>query len=393
MVLQGPVNSGGFSPYPCGGNGTPDDAAECSKLQSALVAIGATATSTFIWGNIPSDAGYSFIGNVGRTALSAGVNFERITCSNSNGCLSLPVPTPADNNPEFINGIAPNGVDGIMPTLVSTADTGTPSIPATPNAPAMNVYDNGAMSGLLVPDNYNNYTFTYAAPPVRYQMGPAPDNPNKHIVILQLPAASSMKFPGGQTTLQMESALMPANQIGGFHLVVLDATTFTPLANDTYVDNPNYCSGTCKSPDGTTIFSLDQLPARLQSLTSRGYLWFLGSFGNLSHNFYVSGSQGTYHMQDLWDRVAQSVQDLGGTYATFAMLDNPALAQNDWDQYSKDTVPTNDDYNMVGQLWINASGVPNPYAAEASLAISRQTNLYPIAGNMQGVPEKGHDGF
>lgn len=394
MVLQGPVNSGGFSPYPCGSTGTPTDATECSKLQSALTAIGATATSAFITGNIPSGAGYSFIGNVGRTALSAGVNFERITCSNVNGCLRLPVPTPADNNPEFMNGIAPNGVDGIIPTLAGTADNGTTSIPATPNAPTMNVYDNGEMSGLLVPDNYNNYTFTYAAPPIRYQMGPAPDNASKHIVILQLPAASPMKFPGGQTTLQMESATLPANQTGGFHLVILNATTFQPLANDTYVDNPNYCSGTCQSPDGTTIFSLDRLPERLQSLNSRGYLWFLGSFGNLSHNFAVDyQGQGYINMQDIWDRVAQSVQDLGGTYATFAMLDNPALAHDNWDQYTKDTVPTDDDYNMVGQLWINASGAPNPYAVETSKAISRQTTLYPVAGNMQGMLEKGHDGF
>jgi hypothetical protein len=244
----------------------------------------------------------------------------------------------------------------------------------------MTIYNNGAMGGLLVADNNNNYTFTYAAPPIRFQMGPAPDNPNKHIVILQLPAASSMKFPNDETTMQAESAQLPAKQIGGFHLVVWDATTFKNLLNDTYITNPVYCPETCTSPDGTTIFSLALLPSRLQLLTSRGNIWFLGSIGSLSHNFTVPGPQPA-SMQDVWDRIAQSVQDLGGTYATFAMLDNPAMAQNDWDQYSKDTVPTNDDYNMVGQLWINASGIPNPYAAEASRAISRQTNLYPVAGN------------
>ena len=274
-----------------------------------------------------------------------------------------------------MNGIAPNGVDGIMPTLAGTADTGTTSIPATPGAPAMTVYDNGAISGLLVPDNYNNYTFTYAAPPVRYQMGPAPNN--KHIVSLQLPVASPFKFPGGQTTLQMESSQLPANQIGGFHVVVLDATTFKPLANATFVDNPNYCPGTCKSPDGTTVFSLDELPAQLQSLTSRGNLWFVGSIGNLSHNFPVSyNGQGNVAMQDFWDRAAQSGQDLAGTYATFAMLDNPALAQDDWDQYTKNTVPTNDDYNMVGQLWINASASPIPTQRKPAWpSRARQTSI------------------
>jgi hypothetical protein len=97
MILQGPVNSASFSSYPCN-----LEASLCSQLQNALLAIGATTTSTYIDSNSPSGTGYSFIGNVGRTALSAGVNFERITCSFSIGCLSLPVPTPADNNPEFI---------------------------------------------------------------------------------------------------------------------------------------------------------------------------------------------------------------------------------------------------------------------------------------------------
>ncbi len=391
MILQGPVNNAGFRPYPCG-NGTKSDATECSKLQSALTSIGATAISAFISSDTASEAGYSFIGNVGRSALSAGVNFERITCSNSNGCLKLPVPAPNESNSDFMNGIAPNGVDGVMPNLAGTADTGTTSFPATPNAPAMTINNNGAMSGLLVPDNNNNYTFTYAAPPVRFQMGPAPDDASKHILILQIPAASPVKFPGGQTTLQVESRKMPAGETGGFHLVILDATTLKVVINATYVTNPAYCPGSCQS-QGTTIYSVDQLPVLLRLIPSRGNLWFLGSFGSLAHDFPATTTSPSYQMQDVWDRVAQSVQDLGGTYATFAMLDNPALAQNDYDQYSKDKVPTDDDYNMVGQLWINASGVPNPYAAEASKAISRQTSLYPVAGNMQGVLKKGHDGF
>ncbi|MES2222816.1 MAG: hypothetical protein V4587_17830 [Acidobacteriota bacterium] len=391
MVLEGPVNNAGFSPYPCGSAGGPSDAIECSLLAKALTAIGATPTSTFI--SDSSGAGYSFIGNVGSTTLNAGVNFERITCSNSNGCLSLPVPAANDSNSEFVNGIAPNGVDGIIPTLAGTSDNGTTAILATPNSPAMTVNNNGAMSGLLVADNNNNYTFSYAAPPIRFQMGPAPENPNKHIVILQLPAASSMKFPNGQSTMEAESAQLPASQIGGFHLVVWDATTFKNLLNDTYVTNPAYCPNTCQSPDGTTIFSLALLPSRLQLLRSRGNIWFLGSIGDLSHNFPATITSPSYQMQDVWDRVAQSVQDLGGTYSTFAMLDNPAMSQNNWDQYSKNKIPTDDDYNMVGQLWINPSGVPNPYAAEASRAISRQTSLYPVAGNMQGVLEKGNDGF
>ncbi len=393
VVLQGPVNNASFSPYPCGSI-TPHDVAECLAVKSALASIGATETSAFITPGDPSGAGYSFIGIVGRATLSAGVNFERLTCSNSSGCLTLPVPTPEDSNPLFMGGIAPNGVDGVMPTLAGTSDSGTRDIPATPYSPSMTVYNNGAMRGVLVPDNNNKYAFTWGAPPIRFQMGAAADDPNKNIVILQLPAASNMRFPDGQNTLAEESSMLPSGQVGGFHLVILDATTFKTLANATYVDNVTLCPTACPSPDGTTVYALDQLPAALKQFTSRGNLWFLGSIGDLKHDyhFFGVGTKFTYG-QDIWDRVAQSVQDLGGTYATFAMLDNPALAGDDYDQYVKDRVPTDDDYNMVGQLWINVSGVPNPYAAEASRAISRQTVLYPVAGNMQGVLKKGHDGL
>jgi hypothetical protein len=130
MVLQGPPNNAGFSPHPCGSN-TPSDATECSLLQKALTSIGATPTSTFISSSGPSGAGYSFIGNIGNAALSAGVNFERITCANSSGCLNLPMPAANNSSPEYMNGIAPNGVDGVVPNLAGTADTGTTSIPAT----------------------------------------------------------------------------------------------------------------------------------------------------------------------------------------------------------------------------------------------------------------------
>jgi hypothetical protein len=396
MILQGPVNHASFSPFPCGpGTVQPDDIIECSRLKDALTSIGATLTSTYLTPDTPgsSGAGYSFIGNVGSKKLSTGVNFERITCSNSDGCLSVPVVGHTNNDSAFIDGIAPNGVDGVVPDLRDTANDGTTSIPATFDAPAMTIYNNGAAGGLLVADNQNNYTFTWAAPPVRFQMGTTPDHPNKHVLILQIPAASKMRFPNGRTTLEEDSAQMPADQIGGFHLVILNAITLEPLVNSTYVTNPIHCPGTCSSPDGTTIHSLDELPAELMRFRSRGNLWFLGSFGSLSHDFPATVTVPGYAMQDVWDRVAQSVQDLGGTYATFAMLDNPALAQNDYDQYSKDKVPTDDDYNMVGQLWINASGVPNPYAVETSRAISRQTSLQPVAGNMQGVLKKGRDGF
>ena len=105
-----------------------------------------------------------------------------------------------------------------------------------------------------------------------------------------------------------------------------------------------------------------------------------------------SNSRTQYYAQDIWDRVAQAVQDIGGTYPTFVSLNNQSYAKDDYDQYSKDTVPQ-DDYTMVGQWWINDSGVANPYAAEESSQISRQTVKYPVPSNMQGLLEKENDGY
>ncbi len=380
----------GFNPC------TTTDLPDCITYGQAFEDIGGTSA----WTIPESDSGnlaYSFIGNIGGSLLHAGSNFERFTCASSDGCVKPNPQQNSNNNQIFLNGIAPNGVDGVMPNLANTGSSGTTTISATAAMPAMTVSNNGAIAGELVLDNTNNYTFAYASPPIHFEMGVAPDNPNKNLLTLTIPAGSQMTFPDGTTVQNFESATLPPNPsgspVGGFRLVVFDATTFQNLANNTYVVNPNACplpSGKnyCIGPDGTPIYHLDQLESDILSFNSRRNLIFVASMGTLDHDIYTA----PYSMQDVWDRVGQSIQDIGGTYATFVSLNNPAYAGDTYDQYTANTVPE-DDYTLIGQWWINGSGVSNPYALEESSQISRQTEKYPVPSNVQGVLEKENDGY
>ena len=392
MIIQS-LDSPGENPCPAGTLPTP----ACVSYTSAFTNIGGTATITYMPQN-DSDIGYSFIGNVGQDILHAGSQDERITCTSSN-CGSFPVPADATvYNP----GIAPNGQgEHPMPTINQTGTTDCPTTVASSQMPAVTYCQNGSIGGALVLGGDNNYTFSYSDLPVRFQMTVAPNDPNKSYFILG-PNGSS---PG----VSLESAQLPADNnqpVGGFHLVILDATTFQVYANNTYVVDKRVCPVTnpgnyCVGPDGTRIFELDQLYRDLAGLNSRRFLFFLHSIGNLDHDYVYgkstdpgSSGTGTYTGQDVWDRIAQSVMDLGGTYITFDSLNNPAFLSDVYDQYYSKKLPQ-DDYNMVGQWWINASGVPNPYAVEESSQISMQTiNLTtPPVSNMYGVLNKERDGY
>lgn len=384
------LNSPGYNPCP--------GSTSCSVYTGAFTGVGGTATITYMPQN-DSDVGYSFIGNVGQDGLHAGSQDERITCTSSD-CGSFPKPDLATvYNP----GIAPNGQgENPMPTINQTSSTDCPTTTTSSQMPAVTYCRNGSIGGSLVLGGDNNYTFSYSDLPVRFQMTVAPDDPNKSLLIV----SSAGSFPG----LSEESAQLPADKfqpVGGFHLVILDATTFQVYANNTYTVDNRICTpqsssqNYCKGPDGTNIYELDQLYKDLAGLNSRRFLFFLHSVGNLDHNYVYgkssnpgSSGTGTYTGQDVWDRVAQSVQNIGGTYVTFDSLNNSGFLWDLYDQYYTKKIPQ-DDYNMVGQWWINASGVPNPYATEQSTQISLQTiNLAtPPVSNMYGVLNKERDGY
>jgi hypothetical protein len=344
---------------------------------------------------------YSFIGNVNDQPLHAGSNFERATCSATSSC-------PGDNEPssgQILQGIVPNGADGTLATLNGTATSGTTQVEATAVMPAMTVSNDGAIAGEFVLDNDNNYTFTYAEPPVHFAMGVSPYDAGKSLVELRVPSESAFRLYGNQTSVTVESAALPVNSDGsvqgGFQLAAWDATTFQNLANSTFSVNLNVCGGaaSCKGPDDITIYPISQLQAQIDQNNSRNVLFFLQSFGNLGHNCPTvqpceanNNYQGTLPAQDVWDRAAQGIQDIGGTFPTFVSLDNPAYAWDSYDQYTPNTVPT-DDYSLVGQWWLNSTGVANPYGKEESSQINRQTISGGGGARMTGLLEKGRDGY
>jgi hypothetical protein len=370
----------------------------CSLFQVAITGLGGTNLLNSGGISDVNSLAYSLIANVTPAGLHTGSSYERITCQSADGCIQQGAPSQT----QIVNGTVPNGVDGTLPNLASTGATGTTAIAATAYLPAMTVSNNGAMAGTLVLDNYNAYTFNYSEPAIHYQMGSvtnsatSPTGP-KHILILEYPDGKTL-FPNGQTTATVESSQLPAGANGGFQLAAWDAVTWQNLANNTYVIDPTLCGAgvetSCTSPDGSTIYPLANLIQDIRNLDSRRNIVFLGSIGKLDHNMPDPYNKGNYpaSMQDTWDRVAQSVQDIGGTYSLFVGLNNPSYQNDPYDQYIANTIPE-DDYNLVGQWWLNDSEVPNPMAVETSTAVSRQIEKYPVGGNTEGTLEKGVDGY
>jgi hypothetical protein len=389
LVLVQSLNTIGVQPCSVFSNYDP---AQCGLYSSLFGSLGATGLISSASMNDSANIGYSLIANVTTAGLKSASSYERITCDNSDGCVGQSGPSPT----MVLDGISPNGLDGTLPTLANTGSTGTTSIPVSAYTPAMTVSNNGAIGGALVIDNCNDYTYSPSDPSIVFQMGTVQNSSTpKHIVILDYPAGSSFVFPNGQSEMAGESAQLPVGAKGGFHLVAWDATTWQNVANSTYVIDPTLCRvPSCTSPDGTTIYPLQNLITDLTALNSRRYILFLGSIGTLDHNMNDPNDPGSHQatMQDVWDRVAQSVQDVGGTYSLFAGLNYPGFVNNPYDQYTPNTVPE-DDYNMVGQWWLNDTTLPNPLAIEASTAIHRETMKYPVPGNLVGVLDKERDGY
>ena len=365
----------------------------CAVFTSAMTSLGASGLlNTGI--NDSNSLAYSLIANVTSAGLHTGSSFERLTCMSADGCVEQSNPGQTD----IVNGIIPNGVDGTLPNLASTGSSGTTTVAATAYMPAMTVSNNGAMGGALILDNYNAYTFTYAEPAIHYQAGSVSTSQTpKHIVILEYPDGKTT-FPGGSTTAAVESAQLPNGANGGFHLAAWDSVTWQNLANSTYVIDPTLCGAgvgtSCTSPDGTPIYPIANMIQDIKNFNSRRVIFFLGSIGKLDHNMadpYNTGDHSA-QMQDTWDRIAQSVQDIGGTYSLFVGLNNPGYQYDPYDQYTANAIPE-DDYNLVGQWWLNDTGVANPLGVETSTAISRQIEKYPVGGNTEGTLEKGVDGY
>ncbi|AFL89260.1 hypothetical protein Terro_3028 [Terriglobus roseus DSM 18391] len=384
----------------------------CGSLQEALLHIG--GTNTLLLNQInPADVGYSFVGNVGSSVLKPGLNYERVACASLvDGCISnYYVPSTA----------IPNFADGIGPTLRGTGYVGAKTIPASGDLPALPVQEAG-IRGEFILDNHDNYTFTYADPPVRFAMGlttyaDGSISKQRSTVELSVSAKSPSPFPDGTSSVSVGSATLVENTnnravSGGFHLVAFDATTFRNLLNGTYSTDPGLCqSNKCTSTDGGTISPLAQLTSDIYSLNSRRAIFFLQSVGSLRHECdqnYVktptghcqSGdlTKGSFPFQDTWDKAAQAVQDIGGDYALFDSLSHPSYRYNAFDAtISQQKVVADggleDDYHLVGQWWMSGNNTANPLGVEESSHINRETIAGGGPSRMSGLLKKENDGY
>jgi hypothetical protein len=129
------------------------------------------------------------------------------------------------------------------------------------------------------------------------------------------------------------------------------------------------------------------MPTDLDKFNSRRFLVFIASMGDLYHDQKNYGNTGLSG-EDIWDQVAQRIVRLGGTYVTFQMLDNVNFTTPNNGNSSG-----NDDYALAGRPWIIESDLAQPYAAEESSQISRQTSVNPVASNMQGVLKMDREGY
>jgi hypothetical protein len=360
----------------------------CAGAFPQLAAAGSSAMPAFLNPTNPN-VGYSFIGNVGTANLHAGTSYERATCSETSPTVGLCDQYPQLTTAQIAGGVVPNSTDGDDPSIFATTASGTSTVSATTLNPALPISNVGAIAGNLILDNYGLYTFTWNTPAVGFSMQTETDSTGTRNLFTIGP------YVGNTTGFSLESAYLPTipnvpkSQQGGFHLVVLDATTFQDLANSTYT--VQYCGSGCTSNDPFPVYPLSQLITDLQNANSRRNLVFLASIGNIQHTGFYEDNPPNGNCadlgtppytapcgQDIFDAIAQKIQNLGGTFITFAELSNPGIANDPYEPGNfygsslANPVPQ-DSYSMVGQFWIPASGLPNPHAHELSSVITRAT--------------------
>jgi hypothetical protein len=338
----------------------------CALYLSSLAGIGATQAIAYVNGS-NAHVGYSFIGNTGSSGVNPGTYYERLTCSDSN----------KNNNgtcdkfytqPNYDSQISMN-LPGGQADLSNTAPSG---------ATADQI---GNISGALVLDNYSNYTFMPTTRQVSFSIvhGPSASAAGASLITVdnQQGCCGSSQLPS--VTFQRNG--QNYTQVGGFQLVVVDATTLQVIANATYT-----IPWVSSLPQG--VENLRYLPSDLTNLFySRRCLFFLTSIGDLTHDYPYGDGSGV-GAQDVWDSVAQTVYSMGGTWEAFEQTDQ---ADN------PDPINTNAtglmDYTLVGEQWTAASNIGQPYGAEAASTISRQNILNPVPSNMEGILKVDHQGY
>jgi hypothetical protein len=322
LVIQS-LNTIGYTPCAPDQN-IPKD---CTEMQTLLFGLGASARVAFAEGH-SNHIAFSYIGNtpanVNAGEAIAGTFFESLTCNSSNYGPTL-------------------DCDGLgYPNTSFTAPTG---------APPSGI---GKISGALIRDNYNNYTFTQTAPPKSFSSQTDP-------------SGLSHTFTVDGTTY---SSSPLGNVQGGIHLLILNREDLSAEFQRTYPS----------SADGSAGEAF-QVASDINGYKSYGNLFLVSAFGITTY----SGSG-----RANWYSLSQVLGETGGTQQVFYQVNNP-----------ENNPANHDDYTLVGAFTDGSitdrsadTGLERKeIGGELSSIISRETEANPLSSDMEGMFYMNNQGY
>lgn len=297
---------------------------DCAAWSLLFRGMGASARSAYANGSSAAVA-YSYIGNsvaAGPLAapLPAGTHFERLSCSGSN----------YDGGPVCDALGFPNT-----------------SFSAPANAAPSQI---GAISGVLVRDNYNSFTYAQNAPPVHFSTS-TDTAKMQHTVTVD-----GIKYPSS----------LPSGARGGFHLVMLNRNDLSLVQNQSFA----------ATGDNGAVVSLFNAVTGYKEYP---YLFFVSAFGDTTYT-------GNGTERGFWVQASRLMAQIGGTQQVFYLLNNPEL-----------NPAPKDDYTLVG-FFVDPpryfpTGLESQVGVESSSVISRLTERYPLSSDIEGLLRMDHQGY
>ena len=303
---------------------------DCAFLSSLFEALGGSGRVAYVFGDNNPIIGYSLIGNTNAQGpvnqpVTAGTYFESLTCSGNN-----------------------YGSNGIKCDSLGYPNT---SYTAPSNATPDQI---GVVSGVLIRDNFNNFTYAQNALPASFST-----TTNKSTLVNTITVNGVPHMSGNL-----------GGSLGGFHLLVLNRTTLAVEQENTY---PSSKSGNASE--------VTDLVNAIQGYASYGNLFIICAFGDTTYN---GASRST------WFAASTFMATIGGTQQVFYLMNNP------------ENQPVNlDDYTLVG-FFVDptgrnhlptTTGLESLVGAEMSSVIARETEAYPHSSGMEGVLKLDHQGF
>ncbi|MBN9614015.1 MAG: hypothetical protein J0G35_00440 [Acidobacteriales bacterium] len=318
-----------------------------------LTKLGASAQTLFTNGMQSSHIGYSFIGNAGSGSMpgtgTQGNDHGEITVGgNANGQYEhLSCSDKTYQNPATIcDNLEWSRIDG-------TAYTPT---------------DTGVISGVLIRDNYNLFTFANNAPQITFTFANSSKNGTwSNVVSINGSTAEGM----GQYSMTL-----PSGSRGGFRLLVLDRT------------QPAYYEAKRWDKFYDIDTGLTNLANDLVLGSNANGLYFLASMGDVTHD------ATNQSFSPLWEKLADSAVRIGADRLTFRMLG---------ERHQSFNPDKKDDYLLVGRqipysppVFENfTAGTRSTYtAAEAGYVINRRTVANATSPtSIEGVLKPDHHGY